>query len=193
MKSVLLFLSAFAFMTTFGCATAPVKRFEEIKPGMYKGDVLDAVGSPTESRYRGDQYVWTYRFLENDKNVVKEVHVKNDFVTYAGDPKPMASDSKIARVSTGMNKSQVLDIMGFPKRAVKDNGKDSWVYSSKNHGDAQVQFENDIVTFIGPAAEKTAASPAPAAVPAVVPAAAPSATPVAEEVKPTPSGFEEVQ
>ncbi|HEX4925224.1 MAG TPA: outer membrane protein assembly factor BamE [Bdellovibrionales bacterium] len=153
--------SIFALLSLAACSTAPHKKFADVKPGMYKGDVLDMLGSPTESRYRGDQYIWTYKFMTDDKNVVKEVHVKDDFVTYAGEPQPMASDSKISRVVTGMTKSQVLDVMGFPKRTQKRNGKDAWVYNSKIGGEAQVQFESDKVVHVGPAEEP--AAPAPAA------------------------------
>jgi outer membrane protein assembly factor BamE (lipoprotein component of BamABCDE complex) len=144
------FLSLFIYLTIIGCASAPLKKFGNIKPGMYKGDVLDLVGSPAESHFRGDQYVWTYKFMEDDKWVVREVHVKDDFVTYAGEEQPMASDSKISRIANGMTKSQVLDVMGFPKRTEKHSGKDTWVYTSKGNGNAQVQFDEDKVTFIGP-------------------------------------------
>ncbi|MEQ1877948.1 MAG: outer membrane protein assembly factor BamE [Bdellovibrionia bacterium] len=129
---------------------------------MYKGDVLDLVGSPTESRYRGDQYIWVYKFMEDEKWITKEVHVKDDFVSYAGEPVPIASDSKIARVSTGMTKAQVLDVMGFPKRTQKRSGKDAWVYSSKIGGDAQVQFQEDKVVWVGPAEIAAVEEPAPA-------------------------------
>lgn len=158
MLRVALFLCTFAYL---GCSHAPLKRFADIKPGMYKGDVLELVGSPTESRYRGDQYIWVYKFMNENSWVTKEVHVKDDFVSYSGEPVPIASDSKIARVATGMSKSQVLDVMGFPKKTQKRNGKDAWVYASKIGGDAQVQFQEDKVVWVGPA-EVKAEEPAPA-------------------------------
>lgn len=170
------FFGIFAILALVACATAPSKKFADVKPGMYKGDVLDMLGSPTESRYRGDQYIWTYKFMNDDKNVVKEIHVKDDFVTYAGEPQPMASDSKISRVATGMTKSQVLDVMGFPKRTQKRNGKDAWVYNSKIGGEAQVQFDADKVVHVGPAEPP----PAPAA-------------PVEEVEKPAETAFEIVE
>jgi outer membrane protein assembly factor BamE (lipoprotein component of BamABCDE complex) len=163
MKTIAILFSIFTSLSLIGCASAPVKKFSGVKAGMYKGDVLDLVGSPSESRFRGDQYVWTYKFMDDNKWVTKEVHVKNDFVTYAGDPQPMATDSKISRISQGMSKSQVLDVMGFPKKTEKRNGKDAWIYTSKIGGDAQVQFDDDKVSFIGPAAPTEAVSKEPAA------------------------------
>jgi outer membrane protein assembly factor BamE (lipoprotein component of BamABCDE complex) len=146
---------------------------------MYKGDVLELLGSPQESKFKGDQYIWIYKYLDEDKPIFKEIHVKNDFVTYAGEP-VSASNTKFGKISKGMSKSEVLDVLGFPAKTEKRGGKDVWTYTGKDaSADFQVQFGDDKVTELGvsvPAANEAktqvveppvrAAQPSPTAPPA---------------------------
>lgn len=135
------------------CVTPPLKRFSEVKVGMYRGEVLDIAGSPQESRFKDDQYVWIYRFLEKDQMISKEVRISKEFVTYVGDPLP-PSVEKISKVKIGYGKSEVLDILGFPKRAKATENHDQWFYSTREASEEPthlITFTDDKVVSIGPA------------------------------------------
>lgn len=109
------------------CVTSPKEKFESIKVGQHKDAVLDQAGSPTSSIYKNEEAVWTYRIYEGDIKVDREVRMKNDVVTYVGDPQqPMTNP--FDRLKVGMAKADVLDLLGFPKRVEKKGTAEVWIY-----------------------------------------------------------------
>lgn len=56
------------------------------------------------------------------------------------------------RVSKGMDKDQVLDILGNPSRSKRVSGADKWSYDQHINGKkttVHVYFENATVTYVG--------------------------------------------
>jgi outer membrane protein assembly factor BamE (lipoprotein component of BamABCDE complex) len=143
------------FCLLVSCTTAPLKRFESIKVGMYKDEVLDTLGSPQESRFKNEEHIWNYRFVTESGPVAKEIRLKKDFVTFVGDPTAPSGD-KFARVKVGMTKSEVLDLVGFPIRAETKGSVDVWNYSlaDKSKGSMAVEFDKDKAAYVGPSKEK---------------------------------------
>jgi outer membrane protein assembly factor BamE (lipoprotein component of BamABCDE complex) len=149
-KNVILFLFA---VTIAACVTAPYKRFAQVKVGMYRGEVLDIAGSPQESRFKDDEYIWIYHFIENEQLIAKEVRITKEFVTYVGDPLA-PSIEKILKVQVGQGKSEVLDILGFPKKTTVQNSQEFWFYATHEASGTpthMVTFTEDKVTAVGPA------------------------------------------
>lgn len=63
-----------------------LKKFDTIKTGLEKNDVLEAMGSPLSvQRYKGQDH-WTYIIYKDGTRMAKEVHFLDGIVTYAGDP-----------------------------------------------------------------------------------------------------------
>jgi outer membrane protein assembly factor BamE (lipoprotein component of BamABCDE complex) len=138
-------------MTTLvvACATSPLDRFNKLRLGMYKGTVLDIMGSPTASQYKNDEYVWTYRYFEDDMQFEKEVRIKNEIVTQLGNARRSSRDP-FDRIEVGSAKSKVLDLVGFPKRVEKKSGKEVWTYSSGTYLKTVVMAEDHVVGFGAP-------------------------------------------
>jgi len=109
-----------------GCATSAKENFDKLQVGMHKDAVLDTVGSPNSSVFKKGEYVWTYRIYEGDAKVLKEVRMKNDIVTYVGDLKTPANP--FDHIKVGMDKADVLDLLGFPKRVEKKGSSEVWTY-----------------------------------------------------------------
>ncbi|MGE3973671.1 MAG: outer membrane protein assembly factor BamE [Bdellovibrionales bacterium] len=151
-------LFIFLFLN-LACSTTPFKRFEKVKVGMYKDDVLDIAGSPQESNFKNDEYVWYYRFITDAGTLVREVRLKQDFVSYVGDPLG-TSGEKFSKVRVGMTKAQILDLVGFPGRAETVNGLDIWTYTvntPKEKKTMSIEFAQDKATYAGPPKEKSEA------------------------------------
>jgi outer membrane protein assembly factor BamE (lipoprotein component of BamABCDE complex) len=109
------------------CVTSPKEKFDTIQVGMHKDAVLDHAGSPTSSLYKNEEAIWTYRIYEGEIKVDKEVRMKNDVVTYIGEPQhPMTNP--FDRLKVGMAKADVLDLLGFPKRVEKKGTAEVWIY-----------------------------------------------------------------
>lgn len=115
---------------------------------MYKGDVLDIMGSPQYSTYKNGEYIWTYRFLEEDRQILKEVKIKDEFVTAIQEVGHTGVGK--AEVRTGMNKSQVLDSLGFPLKALQKKGEDIWIYKDEHNKEYQVNFTDGKVSNVAP-------------------------------------------
>ncbi len=114
-------------LLSVGCAITPKEKFETLEIGMHKDAVLDKAGSPTHSLFRNEEAIWTYRLYEGDVKVDKEVRMKNDVVTYIGDPKNPQTNP-FDRLKVGMAKTEVLDLLGFPKRVEKAGTGEVWIY-----------------------------------------------------------------
>lgn len=62
------------------------RAFEEIKPGMDKDQVLEAIGGPRAvTRFHGKDR-WFITFYHDQIRHDKEVHFTNGYVTYVGQP-----------------------------------------------------------------------------------------------------------
>ncbi len=120
------FATIIATMSLIGCASTPIENFEKIHVGMHKDSVLDTIGSPLSSSYKNEEYVWTYRFYEGEAKVEKELRFKNDLVAYVGEAKKR---NAYERLKVGMEKSEVLDLMGFPKRVENKGKSEVWTYA----------------------------------------------------------------
>ena len=110
-----------------GCAHSQKEKLERITLGMHKDAVLDQAGSPSNSAYRNEEAIWTYRIYEGDVKVDREVRMKNDIVTYVGEPQNPLTNP-FDRLKVGMGKADVLDLIGFPKRVEKNGDSEVWIY-----------------------------------------------------------------
>lgn len=72
-----------------GCAT-PLQRFERVKVGMEKDQVLRIMESPQRTERIKDSDRWTYIFYNDDRRLEKEVDFSQGLTTYAGDHQPPA-------------------------------------------------------------------------------------------------------
>ncbi len=79
----------FLFILLLGigaCQTAPVERFDKIKPGMTKAEVLEVMGGPRQSRRWRGLDRWTYWLFENNEKRIREVIFENGKSIYVGPP-----------------------------------------------------------------------------------------------------------
>ncbi|OFZ12245.1 MAG: hypothetical protein A2Z20_04310 [Bdellovibrionales bacterium RBG_16_40_8] len=63
----------------------------------------------------------------------------------------------VRSIKPGMDKSDVLDILGDPKLSSREHGLDRWTYSIDGPTGEELTyifFEKDKVSYIGPATEK---------------------------------------
>lgn len=81
MLRFLFFSLAFLFIS---CATSHKTDFDKIKTGMDRSDVIDQIGSPLKSGWKNGTEIWVYRFYGDGQWIFREVHFKNDFVSYVG-------------------------------------------------------------------------------------------------------------
>ncbi len=66
------------------CQTSPKDEFSQLKPGMYKHEVLGIMGSPQRTqRWRGLDR-WTYIYFEERDRAEKEVHFSEGKAAYVG-------------------------------------------------------------------------------------------------------------
>lgn len=153
----------FGLLFLLGCNTPAINRFSEVKVGMYKGEVLDLVGSPVDTQFRNDEYIWSYRFHEGDKMVSKEVRVRQDYVTYVGEPKEDPKD-RFSGLHVGMTKSIVLDELGLPQKTLKKSSEEIWYYGTKdkpNKWVMEIHFKGEKMTSSAPYTEVESAEPPP--------------------------------
>ena len=82
-NSLLVF--AFILLSLTACQTNMKKAFEEIKPGMDKQQVLEAIGGPRAvTRFHGKDR-WFIMFYENGVRYEREVHFLNGIADYVGE------------------------------------------------------------------------------------------------------------
>lgn len=77
---------AFAMGGLLACSSSPVKDFENVREGMPKYDVLEAMGVPQRSERWHGKDRWTYMYVEAEKPQTKEIHFQDGKVIYKGDP-----------------------------------------------------------------------------------------------------------
>ena len=76
---------AFIFLGLTGCQTNMKKAFDEVKPGMDKEQVLEAIGGPRAvTRFHGKDR-WFIMFYENGIRYEREIHFLNGIADYVGE------------------------------------------------------------------------------------------------------------
>jgi outer membrane protein assembly factor BamE len=82
-NSLLIF--AFIFLSLTACQTNMKKAFEEVKPGMDKQQVLEAIGGPRAvTRFHGKDR-WFIMFYEDGVRYEREIHFLNGIADYVGE------------------------------------------------------------------------------------------------------------
>ena len=66
------------------CQTKPKDDFAQLKPGMYKNEVLGIMGSPQRTQRWHGMDRWTYIYFEERDRAEKEVHFSEGKATYVG-------------------------------------------------------------------------------------------------------------
>ena len=73
-------------LLNFGCQTNQLKQFEQLKPGMEKGEILEIMGSPQHTQRWHGMDRWNYVFYEQQKKYDKEIHFLEGTANYVGEP-----------------------------------------------------------------------------------------------------------
>jgi outer membrane protein assembly factor BamE (lipoprotein component of BamABCDE complex) len=92
-----------------GCQTPRYKEFEQVRTGMTKAEVIEAVGGPSTKLRRQGVDRWTYIFENHpDGEQVREVHFLDGKSTYVG---TKVKDQVSPEIQDKINetKSRVLD------------------------------------------------------------------------------------
>ncbi len=88
----------FVFAMNVGCQTSELNSWNELHPGMDKGDVLEIMGSPKASlRFHGKDR-WLYRFYDQSQRYDKEVHFQDGVAVYLGDERPVPLEQSAAYI-----------------------------------------------------------------------------------------------
>ena len=140
-------LTAF-FLGLSGCATSPLDTFKGVEVGMSKSQLVEDMGGPYFKVYVGDRYIWRYKMYRDNQTIIKEVHIKDGYVSYVGDTLTR-KEYQFLKVHNE-NKDFVLKLLGIPSFVAKRSGKETWVYVlSKKTGMArEVTFQNDRVVGV---------------------------------------------
>ncbi|OQW50587.1 MAG: hypothetical protein A4S09_01990 [Proteobacteria bacterium SG_bin7] len=80
---------AFVLVTAFLVAscTTPQHSFENVNIGMDKSEVIELMGGgPQLTKRRNSEDVWQYHFYTGEQKSIKELHFKNNKVSYKGEP-----------------------------------------------------------------------------------------------------------
>lgn len=86
MKYVHRFSLLIGLLGLCACSSNPIKDFENVREGMPKYDVLEAMGVPQRTQRWQGKDRWTYLYVESEKTQTKEVHFQEGKVVYKGDP-----------------------------------------------------------------------------------------------------------
>jgi outer membrane protein assembly factor BamE len=119
---ILLTLAILAYLFCLGCSSTPTVQFSEIKMGMDKDQVLQAVGNPYRTEKGAVKEKWGYRYYEGknkEKEILKFIEFINGRVANFGDDelemkrleqlreneiKRKAIDQKLKKVEDTLNK-----------------------------------------------------------------------------------------
>lgn len=67
--------------------TTPQHSFDSgLQLGMDKAEVIELMGGPQFTKRRNSEDVWQYHFYNGEQKTVKELHFRNNKVSYKGDP-----------------------------------------------------------------------------------------------------------
>lgn len=68
------------------CSSTQHSFENRIQVGMDKAEVLEICGGPQLTKRRNSEDVWQYFFYSGDQKSVRELHFKNNKVSYKGEP-----------------------------------------------------------------------------------------------------------
>lgn len=140
--SRLLVLALFVFLTA--CQTDMKKAFEEIKPGMDKDQVLQIIGGPRAVTRFHDKDRWFITFYHDKIRYEKEIHFKNGFVTYVGEPYEPPPENQAANVDKKNQESDAKTYSELIKaRSNADNAQEE--YEKKVKGQDKVRYVPNFV------------------------------------------------
>ncbi len=93
-----------------GCQTSMLKQFEQLKPGMEKDDVLDLMGSPSQTQRFHGKDRWRYVFYDKRIRFEKEVHFFEGNAIYIGEVwEPAPEQSAVAADKRNEERNKVID------------------------------------------------------------------------------------
>lgn len=105
--SILLVSSGLIFL---GCQTSMTKQFSKLKPGMEKDDVLDVMGSPSQTQRMHGKDRWTYVFYEDRIRFEKEIQFFDGNAIYIGEIwQPAVDKSAVAMDTANEIRNRSLD------------------------------------------------------------------------------------
>lgn len=132
-----LFFSFFGMFLLLGCQSSLKNELADIKPGLYKEDVLDRVGSPhRRERWQG-QDRWTYMYFENSEKNQKEILFSEGKATYVGDHQ----NSKIsAEQQDQINEAQNVELEKKWAAQREESRKDLLKYESDIKGSDEIRY-----------------------------------------------------
>jgi outer membrane protein assembly factor BamE (lipoprotein component of BamABCDE complex) len=80
------FLAVFLLSTLSACTTPQHSFDNDLKVGMDKAEVIELMGGPQFTKRRNSEDVWQYHFYNGENKMVRELHFKNNKLSYKGDP-----------------------------------------------------------------------------------------------------------
>lgn len=121
------------------CQTSMLKQFEEVTPGMEKEDVLDIMGSPTQTQRFHGKDRWTYVFYDKRIKFVKEVQFFEGNAVYVGDIwQPPVEKNAVAMDSFNDRKNREIDEQ--IAREVESHRQSYSEFEKKSKGEDKVRY-----------------------------------------------------
>jgi len=126
-------------LLTTACQTSMLSQFESIKPGMEKDDVLDIMGSPSQTQRFHGKDRWYYIFYDNRIRFEKEVQFFEGNAVYIGDTmQPEPSRTAFAVDVENEKKNHELDME--VAKDIEKNRRAYEVYESQTKGTDKVRY-----------------------------------------------------
>lgn len=99
-----------SLMILAACGSNPYREYEEFPIGGDKSDLVERVGSPIRSKHKNGVDIWTYRFLEGEKKIYRDVQIKNGKVIEKGENQEAREAEIEEKVNEGIKKSKPTDV-----------------------------------------------------------------------------------
>jgi outer membrane protein assembly factor BamE len=116
-----------------------VRQFDKLKPGMEKDDVLDIMGTPTQTQRFHGKDRWQYVFYDKRIRFEKEIQFFEGNAIYIGDTwQPPAEKS--APVVDAKNEAKNQSIDAEIAKGVQENRKAYSSYEEEARGNDRVRF-----------------------------------------------------
>lgn len=81
------YIITFSMLFLLNSCTTAQHSFDNVNVGMDKSEVIELMGGgPQLTKRRNSEDVWQYHFYDGDQKSIKELHFKNNKVSYKGDP-----------------------------------------------------------------------------------------------------------
>lgn len=133
----LVIVAAMLFLTA--CQTSMVKQFSKVQPGMEKDDVLEIMGSPSQSRRFHGKDRWSYVFYEDRIRFEKEVHFFEGKAIYIGDLwQPPEEQSAVAVDKRNAELNEKIDLE--VKQDIEKHRKAYDSYEAEVRGHDKVRY-----------------------------------------------------